>query len=218
MSQYGPYSGQPQDPWPDRQPPEEYTEPADPWSGVPYDPSHGFDYSHSAPPTSPGYDPAYGGGPAPGYEQPQPAWSPPPAPVRKTSTPLLVVIGLLAVVVVGGLAVGGYFVLKNDQAPVSQPQPPATASPTASTGGAGASTDARYAAKGQCLVNRGTKENPTMQITKCAAGTYEVLARFEGTKDYKGKCGGGKVPGYEFYYFFDSEVDSLDFVLCLKER
>jgi len=57
-----------------------------------------------------------------------------------------------------------------------------------------------------------------MSIAKCAAGTYEVLARFDGTKDYAGKCGGGKVPGYQYYYFFDSDLDTLDFVLCLKKR
>jgi hypothetical protein len=43
-----------------------------------------------------------------------------------------------------------------------------------------------------------------------------VLARFDGTIDFKGKC--AKVAGYQYHYYFDSELDVLDFVLCLKKH
>lgn len=50
--------------------------------------------------------------------------------------------------------------------------------------------------------------------------TYEVLRRIDGAtsgkKDAEAKC--GKVAGYTDWYFFDSELDTLDFVLCLKRR
>jgi hypothetical protein len=236
MSHYGPpggsYPGQPQDPWQPR-PEEEYTQPSDPWSG--HDNNWGGSPSSIPPgapasPSPPGYDYGYGPRHDSGYvaqpaPEPAPVWTPPPPapPKRRGSAPLVVTVILLALVVCGGLGVGGYYVLKNRDTPTGQPTTPAsgdanTPKPGSSTGGAGSSTDARYANKGQCLVNKGSKEKPVMQITKCAAGTFEVLARFDGTKDYAGKCGGGKVPGYQFYYFFDSEVDTLDFVLCLKKR
>ena len=37
-----------------------------------------------------------------------------------------------------------------------------------------------------------------------------------GEKDAAAKC--AKVDGYTNWYFFDSELDTLDFVLCLKQR
>jgi hypothetical protein len=238
MSHYGPpggpHPGQPQDPWHDRS--EDYTQPADPWGGqdpwvgaapitpaspaAPASPATGYGYPSSVPPG--GADPTYA---PPGYGQPPaptPGWSPPARPKRRASTPLVVLIALLALVVCGGLGVAGWFVLKNDGSSSAQDPTGGSATdtpkPTTTTGGAGSSTDAQNAEKGQCLRNTGTREKPAMQITKCATGTYEVLARFNGTKDYAGKCGGGKVPGYEFYYFYDSDVDTLDFVLCLKKR
>ncbi|WP_375373504.1 hypothetical protein [Micromonospora sp. ATA51] len=47
-----------------------------------------------------------------------------------------------------------------------------------------------------------------------------MLRRFDGAtsgeKDAQAKC--AKVDGYTNWYFFDSELDTLDFVLCLKQR
>lgn len=79
-----------------------------------------------------------------------------------------------------------------------------------------ASAEARFAVKGQCLVNDGTDENPRMRIVTCAAGTYEVLARFDGTTDFKREC--AKVKDYQFHYYFDAELEELDYVLCLRRR
>jgi hypothetical protein len=143
------------------------------------------------------------------------------------STGLLVLVAVLTLLVFGGVGVGLYALSGDDPdttaAPTGTTAPPEPTSsaapdagPTATT--AGPATDARFAAKGQCLVNKGNAKKPTMEISKCASGTYEVLARFDGTKDYKTRCGGGKVPGYQYYYFFDSDLDTKDFVLCLKKR
>ena len=57
--------------------------------------------------------------------------------------------------------------------------------------------------------------DPKMRKAQCSPGTYEVLQRFDGTADTK-KCDG--VPGYQYNYYFDSPVNSLDFVLCMKKR
>jgi hypothetical protein len=95
------------------------------------------------------------------------------------------------------------------------------ADPAATTGQNGtpapeASAEARFAVKGQCLVNDGSETGPKMRIVPCAPNAYEVLARFDATIDFKTQC--GKVKGYQFHYFFDSELNALDFVLCLKKR
>ncbi|GAB3950012.1 hypothetical protein GCM10027614_49730 [Micromonospora vulcania] len=37
-----------------------------------------------------------------------------------------------------------------------------------------------------------------------------------GERDAEAKC--AKVENYTNWYFFDSELDTLDFVLCLKQR
>jgi hypothetical protein len=74
--------------------------------------------------------------------------------------------------------------------------------------------------KGQCVRNEGTADAPVMTIVPCVSGTYEVLKRIDGRTtgeaDAEAKC--SKVPNYTKWYFYDSELDSLDFVLCLKER
>jgi hypothetical protein len=79
---------------------------------------------------------------------------------------------------------------------------------------------ARYVTVGQCVRNAGTAAVPDMRITTCAGGTFKVLKRVEGRTtgegDAESKC--SKVQNYTKWYFYDSELDSLDFVLCLRER
>ena len=74
--------------------------------------------------------------------------------------------------------------------------------------------------KGQCVKNVGSTEKPQLQITKCAARTYEVLERFDtattGEDDAQAKC--KEVQGYTDWYFFNSPLDLNDYVLCLKLR
>jgi hypothetical protein len=99
----------------------------------------------------------------------------------------------------------------------TSPAAPATGSPNAVPP---TRVDARFVTKGQCVRNEGTAEVPEMTISVCASGAYEVLFRVNGRTtgeaDAEAKC--AKVPNYSKWYFYDSDLDSLDFVLCLKER
>jgi hypothetical protein len=154
-----------------------------------------------------------------------------PAPPERSSTRLIAMIAaVLGVLVVAGAATA-FFVTKQDNdkptaAPTTQAagasgEAAAGTEPTSPTGQTGtpapeSSAEARFAAAGQCLVNDGTDAEPSMRIVACGSNTYQVLARFDGTIDYAGKC--SKVKGYKFHYYFDAELNSLDFVLCLKKR
>lgn len=181
---------------------------------------------------SSGYDQGYRES---GYDYPEvqepPTWGEP-EPPKKTKSPtglIITVVAVLVLLVCGGGGFALWLVSRDGGEPTAQPSAPAAGDPSASnaaeatpdaspTAAPANSTDARFAAKGQCLANDGSEKAPEMRIVACGGGTYEVLARFEGTTDWKTKCGGGKVPGYQFYYFYDSELNTLDFVLCLKKR
>ncbi|MFV2102233.1 LppU/SCO3897 family protein [Micromonospora sp. LOL_024] len=83
------------------------------------------------------------------------------------------------------------------------------------------STDPRFVRAGQCVSNEASAgAKPELLIGECGSKSYEVLRRFDGKtsgeKDAEEKC--AKVDGYTNWYFYDSELDSLDFVLCLKQR
>jgi hypothetical protein len=192
----GPYSGQPPEPWQDRGRHDPYEQPY---------------------PT---------GGLEPTWAEPEP---PPPAPDGPGSrTPILVLAVVLALLVVGGGATALYLLGRSAEPDTAQASPPATnatasqaARPTPGTGSPAAqSTDARFVKVGQCVKNEGAASKPKLVITRCAAKTYQVLARIDGAttgeRDAKAKC--GKVKGYTDWYFFNSELDVLDFVLCLKLR
>ncbi len=89
-----------------------------------------------------------------------------------------------------------------------------------STPDAESSADARFVKKGQCVKNVGSANDPKLEIAKCGAKTYQVLARFDaattGQDDAESKC--KDVDGYTDWYFFDSPLDLNDYVLCLKLR
>jgi hypothetical protein len=206
MSQNGPYSGPP---WSGGGSSDEpYTEPADPWgeagAGVP-EPAWG------ANPSSIPHQPVP-------YQSSGPVWgqTPPPLPPKR-NTPivaLVVVLGLLIVVGLGTTA----WLLNDGRKAKTQAQN--TTSASAAPGTVQGSEDARFVVAGQCVVNQGTNDQPDMRRTGCASGTYEVLkvlrGKTTGEKDAEAKC--SKVPGYTNWYFYDSELDELDFVLCLKKR
>ena len=59
----------------------------------------------------------------------------------------------------------------------------------------------------------GQGDEPTMIPVE--PGALEVLARFDATSD-TGAC--ADVKDYRYHYFFDSELEGLDFVLCMGER
>ncbi|HWG99241.1 MAG TPA: hypothetical protein VNV66_07960 [Pilimelia sp.] len=235
MSQYGP-PGPPPEPWSPRSPDEGYAEPADPWrdqdpwvsAGAP-PPSGPLAAGPSGPltgstapagPVPPGG--AYG---APGAAGPP--WGAPHAPARPPSRsalrrgPLLAGLGVVAVLVTGALAASQ--LLSGPGSPAGDrvaggvsPTPGASAGGSSPTSGGDRADDARFARRGTCLVREGTEERPVMRIAPCGPGTYEVLARFDGTTDYLKRCRG--VEGYRYWYRYDAQTDALDYVLCLGRR
>ncbi|GAB3966206.1 LppU/SCO3897 family protein [Plantactinospora veratri] len=144
-----------------------------------------------------------------------------------------VLVGL-AVLVLGGAALGVYLlgrdetpsdaqppVTEQSEEPTEQTSAPAEPAPTSAPAAPDASaTDARFVKAGQCVRNEGTEAAPKLAITGCTPQTYEVLARYNGVTtgapDAKAKC--AQVQNYTNFYFFNSELDELDFVLCLRKR
>lgn len=226
MTQNGPYPGQPWSAGGSSESDEPYTEPADPWGEhggtavpPPQPPTGWGGHPTSMPPamdSSLGY-PAYGestGTPAP-WGQPV---APPP---RKRNTPIVALVIVLGLLVCGGLGTTAWLIMKNaDASGDPTAKPTVTASATGAKAAPRSSSDARFVTKGQCVRNEATADDPDMKIVPCASGTYEVLKRVDGRTtgeaDAESKC--SKVTGYTKWYFYDSELDSLDFVLCLRER
>ena len=228
MTQNGPYPGQP---WSggSSDSDEPYTEPADPWG------------EHGGPPLPPHHEPAWGAHPTsmpphldssldyvgygaePAVGAPPPAWGQPaaPAPPRR-NTPIVALVVVLGLLICGGLGTTAWLIANRDNSSGGDQG----ALPTTSTAATAAnpeprsSEDARFVAKGECVRNEGSPDQPDMKIVPCASGTYQVLKRVDGRTtgeaDAESKC--SKVPDYTKWYFYDSELDSLDFVLCLRER
>ncbi|WP_088991303.1 LppU/SCO3897 family protein [Micromonospora chokoriensis] len=155
---------------------------------------------------------------------------PAPAPGRRGRGPLIAVLAVVLLVVAAG---GAFWLLRgqDDPAPLAAPsdspvagEPSAdadVAAPAPSGAAPESSADPRFAKVGQCVRNDGAAGGkPKLLISGCAAKTYEVLSRVDGAtsgeRDAEAKC--SKVEGYTNWYFFDSELDTLDFVLCLKQR
>jgi hypothetical protein len=222
MTQNGPYPGPPSQPWSNRAESDEpYTEPADPWGDHPTsDAAHAGWGGHPA--SMPPAQPQYGAGP---LNTPPPAWGRPvpPAP-RKRNTPIVALVIVLGLLICGGLGTTAWLISGRDE-PVNQGAQPTTPATTSQTNEVTdpeprSSEDARFVKKGQCVRNEGTADRPEMKIVACASGTFEVLKRVDGRTggepDAEQKC--KAVTGYTKWFFYDSELDSLDFVLCLKER
>jgi hypothetical protein len=205
----------------------------------PYQPA-----SRAYPPgPQPGYpsdDPYRPGGPQsghpsddlyrPGGPAPDPYAQPAPPPKRGKGLLIGALVALL-VLVLGGVA--AFVLLRDDDTPPAvtptalptlgtDPSAEATeAAPASSAAAPQSSTDPRFVKAGQCVRNEGPAGGkPKLAISPCGAKTYQVLRRFDGPtsgeKDAQTKC--AKVDGYTNWYFFDSELDTLDFVLCLKQR
>ncbi|WP_423791058.1 LppU/SCO3897 family protein [Micromonospora cathayae] len=164
----------------------------------------------------------------------QEADPPPPTGRRRGRGRMVAVLGVLAVLVLGGGAALFYLAGSDGTEPVdalpsvtaapsdtppAQPDVPAGVSPSALA--PESSADPRFAKVGQCVRNDAPAgARPKLLITGCAPKTYEVLRRFDGAtsgeKDAEAKC--ARVEEYTDWYFYNSELDTLDFVLCLKLR
>ncbi|MEH0984876.1 LppU/SCO3897 family protein [Micromonospora sp. CPCC 205556] len=155
-----------------------------------------------------------------------------PAPKRGRGR-LIAGLAALAVLLLGGAGILVYlFGPGDDEPPVAGPgaptastgasaEVPAPVGPVPTTPAPASSSDPRFVKTGQCVRNEGAAGGkPKLSISGCAPKTYEVLRRFDGAtsgeKDAEAKC--AKVSGYTNWYFFDSELDTLDFVLCLRQR
>ncbi|WP_416901859.1 LppU/SCO3897 family protein [Micromonospora echinospora] len=189
MANYGPPGANRPEPW--HEPPDEY-----PW--------HGFE---------------------PERFPPEPV-EPPRRPGGRGRT--VAVLAVLALLVLGGGAALFHF------ARADEAEPPVTAPPSATPSGQPdgvdaspnalapeSSADPRFAKEGQCVRNDAPAGGrPKLLLTGCAPKTYEVLRRFDeatsGEKDAEAKC--ADVDGYTDWYFYNSELDTLDFVLCLRLR
>ncbi|MFR9774539.1 flagellar basal body protein FliL [Micromonospora sp. MS34] len=236
MSNFGPPVGQP-DPW-DGRPGDGYPPPPDPRHTPGYAGQPGGWGEPSAPrpaPPTQRYEPSasWESGSHPGYPPVGPGDPPYPEPPRprRGKAPLLAVLAVVLVLLLGA-AVAFWVFGRDEPAPVSGAavaSAPAV-DPTAEAGDPGApataaaapasSTDPRFVQSGQCVRNDGSTGQPRLMITECTPKTYEVLSRIDGPtsgkKDAEAKC--AKVEGYTDWFFFDSELDTLDFVLCLKRR
>ena len=219
-------NGPPSQPWSGKGSDEPYTEPADPWgehatAATPEAAPWGG-HPTSTPPAidSPG---AYQQHPygASALNAAPPLWGP--ARPKRRNTPIVALVVVLGLLICGGLGTTGYLLMQRDDAKSVPPAPSASATLPATDDVADpqprSSEDARFVATGQCVRNEGTAEKPEMKISACANGTFKVLKRVDGRTtgeaDAESKC--AKVADYTKWYFYDSELDSLDFVLCLRE-
>jgi hypothetical protein len=210
MSKNGP-------PWSHGSSDEPYAEPADPWGdqgpAVAPEPSWG---GHSA--SIPQQPISYNSGPVTGGPS---MWGQPvPPPRPKRNTPIVALVVTLGVLICIGLGTTAWLLkVRNDNKATTATSPSdAATNPGPVPLG---SEDARFNVKqGDCVVNEGTDDQPEMRVNACTSGTFEVLKRIDGKttgeKDAESKC--AKVQGYTKWYFYDSQLDDLDFVLCLKEH
>ncbi|OLE24912.1 MAG: hypothetical protein AUG44_17685 [Actinobacteria bacterium 13_1_20CM_3_71_11] len=135
---------------------------------------------------------------------------PPTAESRGSRALLIVLVGVLVVILCGGGVGALYLIGAKDNRPPANPALAQTHPPSAS---ASPTFDPNSIIKGQCLVNEGTDDQPTVRVTGCTPGTLKVLSRIDATSD-KDQC--KKVPGANRVYFYKTTPDSLSFVLCLQ--
>jgi hypothetical protein len=226
MSQNGPYPGQGWSPGGSPGSDEPYTEPADPWGEAATPPAPQSAWGGqpmSVPPHEQAYTPPpYQSAP---LNTPPPAWQqPPPVPQKRRNGPIVALLIVLALLVCGGLGTTALLLSRSSTPDADGTRGPVTPTARATNDVAvpepQTSEGARFVKQGQCVRNEGNADDsPDLKIVSCASGTYEVLKRVDGRTtgeaDAESKC--GKVSKYTKWYFYDSELDSLDFVLCLRE-
>lgn len=130
--------------------------------------------------------------------------APPPAPRFGGRAPMYAGMLVFALSIVAfGVVLANPFAAD----PLPVPLPTNAVSPVPST--------ARFAQPNACVRNQGSEEDPDLVLADCGPGVLVVLDRLDSTSDPK-QC--EKVPGYLYYYFYNSELAGLDFVLCLGKR
>jgi hypothetical protein len=218
MSQNGPYSGPP---WSHGSSDEPYAEPADPWGdhGAPVPEQQSSSWG-GHPPSIPQQPVSFHSAPMAPVSGGSSSWERTPPPPKR-NTPIIALVVTLGVLIVIGLGTTAWLLNERNDTQRQQAAPtPSATDPIAGPAPQG-SEDARfYVKKGDCVVNEGSDEEPNMRTIACTSGAYEVLERITGKttgeKDAERKC--SKVTGYTKWFFYDSPLDDLDFVLCLKEH
>jgi hypothetical protein len=157
----------------------------------------------------------YGPG-EPDYEPYREPDEPAPTPATGSTALLVVLVSVLVVVLCGGGVAALYLIGSKDRQPVAAGSGPATPAATnrPSSASPSGSSDPTAIIKGQCVQNVGTEDAPVLKVVACGPGTFQVLARIDGTIDTT-KC--KQVAGSTHHYFYDTTPDTLDFILCLKK-
>ena len=224
MSQNGPYPGQGWSAGGSPGSDEPYTEPADPWGDAATHPAPEPAWG-GQPMSAPPHEPAYTPPPYPAAPvNAPPAWHQPlPVPPKRRNGPIVALLVVLALLVCGGLGTTALLLSRSSSeadGTRGSVAPTTTATNEVAVPEPQTSEGARFVDEGQCVRNEGNADDsPDLKIVSCASGTYEVLKRVDGRTtgeaDAESKC--SKVQKYTKWYFYDSELDSLDFVLCLRE-
>ncbi|AVT34563.1 hypothetical protein C6361_17970 [Plantactinospora sp. BC1] len=103
---------------------------------------------------------------------------------------------------------------------VGAPAPSGSAGSTPSRPAGTPSSSSERFAKGDCVVNDGTDDEPELRKVPCGPDTYEVLSRIPFSTDAD-QCKNDPVfgsPEADANYVQDDPLDLGDFVLCLKRR
>ncbi|MGE5827295.1 MAG: hypothetical protein ACM30G_02895 [Micromonosporaceae bacterium] len=213
-----------------------YAQPQDPWAG-------GFEPGQASVPTDPiphQYDPysSYQQG-DPWAQQTMPHGGYPGYPPPRRSRALPIAITAVIVLLLGtGAGYAAWYVATNNQ-PSSAPTTPAvqaTSPGGQATSPGGLSTspavkfDAHKVVAGDCLINKGSGDNPDMQVVACnTAKSYKVIKVQQGTGIPEGPDGKFdrdttsvavcKDTDYESWYAYDDEDnDANDVFFCMTNN
>jgi len=155
------------------------------------------------------------------YERPEEhhePGEPDPTPAAGSTALLVVLVSVLVVVLCGGGVAALYLLGTKDRQPTGSAAASGPATPTpadhAPSASPSLSNDPNLIIKGNCVTNTGTDDAPVLKVVACGPGTFQVLAKFDGTDDVT-KC--KQIPSSTHHYFYQTTPKTLDFVLCLKK-
>ncbi len=190
------------------------------------------------PPPGMGPGPGMGGfGPPPGAPGPgMPGWGPPPPRGQNNAGAVIAVILVAALVVVGGVGAGIWWLYRTGEKARSAavaPLPSISGFPSPSSGSSapavpGSSVPATLPSDGytppptysppptytpvfdprpgDCVHNSGTYSRPILHESHCTSGNYKILRRYDGTND-RNRC---RVGTYAVWY------TQPKFILCMR--
>jgi hypothetical protein len=224
MSTYQPPGGQPSEGTPT------YPQPQDPWAG-------GQDHGVASVPTDPipqQYDPyAHGTGSAvwsqPTVSHGEPPYDFMPQPPQRRRTGLIVGLFLVVLVLGGGGGFAAWYITSSHKSgtPIGTATTNGVAPTTAAT--SPVAFDPHQLKLGDCLVNKGTLEQPLVESSACVSGSFKVIKKIEGAsikENAQGKfdadttslaaCAG---TAFQSWYGYKDAVDEKkDLFFCLTNN